>query len=111
MTSPIGRSLRPMGNHKEKQRRLYTYRPVSNHEGTVVDSIGSVEWEETRHELRELRAPLVYIDGGSRKRGTHICEIQALSGGHFLWQVPMSSTLDLMTHEKIKRIGGNHVTI
>ena len=71
----------------------------------------SIEWEETKDEPRELRTPVIHIDGGNRKRGTQACEIQALSGGYFLWRTPKSATLDLMTLEKIKRIGGSHVTI
>ena len=76
----------------------------------MVDSIDSVEWEETKDELRELRTPVIHIHGGSRKRGTQACEIQALAGEYFIWQTEKSNALDVMKLDRIKRIGGNHVT-
>ena len=42
---------------------------------------------------------------------TQVCEIQALSGGHFLWQSPETDALDVMSLQNVKRIGGNHVTM
>ena len=60
---------------------MLLHKPVFNPEGAMVDSIDSVEWEETKDELRELRTLVVHIDGGKPKRGIQICEIQALSGG------------------------------
>lgn len=74
-----------------------------------MDSIDSIEWDETKDELSEIRNPLIHIDGGIRERGTQACETRAPSGGYFQWQTPKSAALDLMTLEKNKGIGGSHV--
>ena len=109
---PSRKIMRAHGESQgEVSRTVHLHQPVLNSQGKMVDSIDSIEWEETKDELREIRTPVIHIDGGNRKRGTQICEIQALSGGYFLWQTPKSHNLDLMTHERIKRMGGNHVTI
>ena len=70
----------------------------------MADSIDSVEWEQMRSELGELRTPVIRIDGGIRTRGSQACEIQALSGGDFLWQTPKSSALDLMAWMSLEGI-------
>ena len=109
---PSRKILRAHGESRgEVSKTVVLHKPFVNDEGKMVDSIDSIEWEETKDELRELRTPVIHIDGGNRKRGTQACEIQALSGGYFLWQTPKSRNLDLLTLDKIKRIGGSHVTI
>ena len=109
---PNMKILRTQGESRgEITKTILLHKLVINHENKMVDAIDSVEWEETKEELRELRTPVIHIDGGNRKRGTQACEIQALSGGYFLWKTEKSAALDLMTLEKIKRIGGSHLTI
>ena len=47
----------------EINKTLLLNRPVINHETKMVDSIDSIEWEETKDDLRKLRAPVIHIDG------------------------------------------------
>ena len=76
-----------------------------------MDSVDTVDWEETKDEIRELRTPVIQIRGGSRKGGTQACEIQALAGQHLIRQTEKSSTLDLKTFDRIKRIKGDHASV
>ena len=52
-------------------KTLTNKRPVFNPAGRMVDAIDAVESEEVKHTLREEMVPILHIDGGSRKSGTH----------------------------------------
>ena len=77
----------------------------------MVDAIDHVEWENSKDELRELRTPLVIIEGGPRGRGTQACEIRNMLGSFYVWQTGKSIALDVMTLNKAKRAGGTLTTI
>ena len=51
-------------------------------ENNMVDCMDSMDWEEAEDELAELRTPVIHMHGGSRKRETHACEVQALAVLH-----------------------------
>ena len=40
----------------------------------MVDAIDHIEWEDSKDEIRELRTPVIIIDGGPRKGGIKACE-------------------------------------
>ena len=84
-------------------REVITKRPAFNPQGVPVDSIDSVEWEESKQEIRELKVLVIMIDGGSRRRGIQACEIQHMKGGYYVWETENSGRLDVMTSERMRR--------
>ena len=77
----------------------------------TVDSIDSVEWEDTKDEIRELKMPVIIVDKGPRRRGIQACEIQHMIGGYYVWETEKSNKLDVMTLDRIRRAGGTMMTV
>ena len=83
-----------------------TARPAFNPEGAMVDVIDTIEWEDTKDDLREIRTSVIIIEGGPRGRGTQTCEIQNMLGGSYVWQTGKSTSLDVMTLNTVKKAAG-----
>ena len=77
----------------------------------MADAIDMVTWEEEKEELRELKMPVIRMTGGDKARALQVSEIQNSVGGCYVWQTNKSSTHDIMTLGKIRRAGGNLVSI
>ena len=92
-------------------REVITRQPVFDPQGMTVDAIDSLEWEESKDEIRKLRVLVIIIDGGPRKRGIQACEIQCLSGGYYVCEIERYDRLDFMTLDKIKKAGGTTTVI
>ena len=85
-------------------------RDVREQDGSMVDSIDEVEWIQEKTEIRERKSPMIRIEGGNRKKGFLACEIQAMTGGHFMWEDEMRSS-DALMIKKMKEIDAGQVRI
>ena len=80
-------------------------------DGTMADAIDMIEWEEEKDILRELKMPVIRMTGGDKDRSLQACEIQNSIGGYYVWETGKSSTHDILTLRKVKKAGGNLVSI
>lgn len=83
---------------------------VRDPQGPMVDSIDEVEWIQEKDDIRKEKSSMIRIEGGNRRKGFPACEMQSLTGGHFMWDDEVRGD-DAPMIRKMKKIGAGQVRV